>query len=315
MPARVRANFAKRTLRHAICNARFDANVGAAIPYSIEQCCDTTALGATSVMVGKVMVTVDEYSLVSIPLDLRSIGNHIGTATGFFYARNDKTFLVSNWHVFSGRHPDTGQPIDKNAAIPDQAILPLHLKGKVGQWRNGFIVQLNDQNGNPTWFQHPKGQDIDVAVWQLENLPEEFTTYEAVRPNETSNMALRVGMDVFIVGFPLGISKQGHLPIWKRGSVASEPDFPVENLPMILADTATKKGMSGSPVYVRSFGNVLFESGDFSVQPKIFTRFVGVYSGRYGGDDEFAAQLGRVWHKAVLDEVIDNAMQGTFELR
>lgn len=173
------------------------------------------------------MITIDEYSVVSIPLDLISNGKRISTATGFFYARNEKVFLVSNWHVFSGRNPIDGQAMDKNAAIPDQVVFPLHLKGKLGHWRDGVTIDLGNNSGNPTWFQHPNGQDVDVAVLPLEDPPVECILYCAVRPNENSNMALMVGMDVFIVGFPLGLSKQGIFPIWKRGSVASEPALPV----------------------------------------------------------------------------------------
>ncbi len=262
------------------------------------------------------MPTIDPYSLVSVPLDLHSNGKSIGPATGFFYARNDQKYFVSNWHVFSGRNPTNGQPINqKTGAVPDQIIFPLPIKGKPGEWCDRATIELRDKNGNATWLQHPNGQDFDVAVFRVHSLPEECTTYEAVRPNETSNMAIKPGMDVFIVGFPLGISKQGNFPIWKRGSVASEPDVPVENLPVILADTATMKGMSGSPVYVRSFGNAILENGGTDIKPQTYTRFIGVYSGSYGGEDELAAQLGRVWHKFVLDEVIDHATQGTFVLR
>jgi hypothetical protein len=33
----------------------------------------------------------------------------------------------------------------------------------------------------------------------------------------------RVGAEVFILDFPLGLALQGVLPIWKRGSIVSEP--------------------------------------------------------------------------------------------
>jgi hypothetical protein len=36
--------------------------------------------------------------------------------------------------------------------------------------------------------------------------------------------------------------------------------------------------------------------------------FVGIYSGRYTGDTQFDAQLGIVWKKSVIDEIIDGDM-------
>jgi hypothetical protein len=58
---------------------------------------------------------------------------------------------------------------------------------------------------------------------------------------------------VFILGFPKGIS-QGAFPIWKRGSIATEPLYGVTTIwaksgaPVILVDALTNDGMSGSPV-------------------------------------------------------------------
>ncbi|MEE9586776.1 MAG: serine protease [Hyphomicrobiaceae bacterium] len=261
------------------------------------------------------MPGVDEYSLVSIPLTLVSIGPSYSSATGFFYVRGNKIFWVSNWHVFSGRNPISGQPMKSNGSIPEKVVFPLHLKKKLGHWRNGVTVDLCNSSNRPAWLQHPKGQDIDVAVLPFSNLPDDCTFYEAVRPSETSDLLFVVGMDVFIVGFPLGLSKQDIIPVWKRGSVASEPALPADGLPLFLVDAATREGMSGSPVYARTFGNAPLEGGGTSMGGDVYTRFLGVYSGRYGADDEFAAQLGRVWHRSVLDEVIDQGTPGSYMLR
>jgi hypothetical protein len=46
-----------------------------------------------------------------------------------------------------------------------------------------------------------------------------------------------------------------------------------------------------------------------------FSRFVGVYSGRFKGADELEAQLGRVWHRTVIDEIIAGGVRGSYELR
>lgn len=205
--------------------------------------------------------------------------------------------------------------MDKNAAIPDQVVFPIHLKDKLGQWRDGTTINLGNNTGNSTWFQHSNGQDIDVAVLPIQDIPDDCIIYDAVRPDETSNMAFMVGMDVFILGFPKGLAKQGIVPVWKRGSVASEPALHVDSLPLFLVDTATRQGMSGSPVYVRTFGSALIEDGPNVLGGGTFTRFLGVYSGRYGADDELAAQLGRVWHRPILDEVIDNGVQGSYDIR
>ncbi|OYV31971.1 MAG: hypothetical protein B7Z81_13455 [Acidocella sp. 20-61-6] len=125
-------------------------------------------------------------------------------------------------------------------------------------------------------------------------------------------MSILIGSDIFILGFPLGFAITGLLPVWKRGSVATEIDFDVNGLPSFIIDTATREGMSGSPVIARQFGgytdtnhNVIMGSGPAN-------KFLGVYSGRYvGGIDE--AHLGIVWKAAVIDEIIDAPALGSFK--
>lgn len=61
-------------------------------------------------------------------------------------------------------------------------------------------------------------------------------------------MLLRVATDVFVLGYPKGISGGGEFPIWKRASIATEPDIQLGTLPKMLVDTATREGMLGAPV-------------------------------------------------------------------
>jgi hypothetical protein len=42
-------------------------------------------------------------------------------------------------------------------------------------------------------------------------------------------------------------------------------------------------------------------------------RFIGVYSGRLGAEDEFKAQLGLVWKESGLIELLDSAPPDTNE--
>ena len=128
-------------------------------------------------------------------------------------------------------------------------------------------------------------------------------------------MAFEIAMDVFIVGFPLGLTYQDVFPVWKRGSVATEPQLSINNLPVFLVDSTTRQGMSGSPVYLRTFGQCIHENGNVETTNGPTSRFVGVYSGRYGADDEEAAQLGRVWHQEVINEIIDGGVKGSYEIK
>ena len=260
------------------------------------------------------MVTLDEYSVTSIPLTLLCKGKPIGTATGFFYKSGAHHHLVSNWHVFSGRNTYTGQANRKDAAVPDALALVLH-GNRLGTYREGLSVPLEDGTGASLWRQHARGQDVDVAILPVGKISAEYTIYELPRMREAADMALKVAMDAFIIGFPKVITHQRVFPIWKRASVATEPNFSHDDRPVFLVDAASREGMSGAPVVLRSFGGYDTAQGGRIAGPGAFTRFVGIYSGRYGAEDELGAQLGRVWHRAVIDEVIEAGLPGAYELR
>ena len=141
----------------------------------------------------------------------------LAIATGFFYCSGGQDHLVSNWHVFSGRNTYTGQPSHKSAAVPDSFKAFFHVKGNLGQAREATVLLNHPTTGDPVWWQHPKGQDVDVAVLKLK-LPPEYESYALPRPKENSDMRLAVATDAFVLGYPKGIAHQRTLPIWKRGS-------------------------------------------------------------------------------------------------
>lgn len=261
------------------------------------------------------MQSIDEHSVTALPLKLLCKGAVIGTATGFFYVLNGHRYLVSNWHVFSGRNTYTGQAIRKDAALPDALRVVIHLSARIGAAQE-VDFRLYHQDGAPLWWQHMDGQDVDVAVLPcFDDLPQDYTAYDIPLKSDASDMAFKIGMDAYILGFPKGIASNQVLPIWKRASIASEPDLPHENRPVVLVDTATREGMSGAPVFLRTFGGYQSTSGNRRMMVGSSTRFIGIYSGRYGAEDEFAAQLGRVWLRENIDEVARHGVPGSYELR
>ena len=109
---------------------------------------------------------------------------------------------------------------------------------------------------------------------------------------QVSDMVLRVGQDVFVLGFPLGIMKTGVFPVWKRASIATEPDYPVNDIPCFLLDTATREGMSDAPVLQRVSAYDQRDGGSI-IAGAPMTQVVGISSGRYVGELG-EAQLGTV---------------------
>jgi hypothetical protein len=123
---------------------------------------------------------------------------------------------------------------------------------------------------------------------------------------------------VYVLGYPYDINGGKELPIWKRGSIATEPSINIDNLPKILIDTATRPGMSGSPVIYRRSGIIYKDdSMELSKDTIIGTisGFLGVYSGRINAKDTLEAQLGIVWKEEVIEEILKGEVFGTCEFQ
>ncbi|HXG71667.1 MAG TPA: trypsin-like peptidase domain-containing protein [Gemmatimonadaceae bacterium] len=244
----------------------------------------------------------DSLSRVPFPLYPRKGSTELAMGTGFLYDLDGQLYLLTARHNVTGRHAVTRVPLHSTAAIPDN--LGVALWKSEGPGWIGIQVDLYDSEGQPDWFEHPlHGDNVDAVAIEISlpagvrGFPINKEEFEAVPPAP--------GLDVFVLGYPKGISGGGLLPLWKRGSLASEPNIDIDELPKMLIDTATRQGMSGAPVVAQIVGYWLPEDATDASQTIIGRgrTLVGLYSGRIG-DDEFLAQLGTVWKIEALLEIM-----------
>tara|TARA_R110000787_G_scaffold102346_2_gene208365 strand:+ start:909 stop:1700 length:792 start_codon:yes stop_codon:yes gene_type:complete len=257
----------------------------------------------------------DYFSMMALPVKLYQDVNYLGPATAFCYEYNGNNYLVSNWHVFSGRNPDTGQPLSSTGAIPSKICILMH-GIEPGSYYDEVSFELYGKNEEALWLQHQDGQTIDIAAINISELFAGPKLYFAnAHEHLKDRLTLRVTDEVFITGFPRGLTKQGIFPVWKRGTIAAEPNILVDGSDAtFLVDTATREGMSGSPVFKRmnkEFTDYRDDSGTTKVN---ITHLIGVYSGRFGGDDGLSAQLGRVWKTDKIREVLWHPSLGSYEI-
>jgi hypothetical protein len=160
------------------------------------------------------------------------------------------------------------------------------------------------RNDNPLWLVH-SAKKVDVIVIPLPFLDHDpnINLYP-LNTLSNQNLSIQIGMDVFILGYPFGPEMPG-FPVWKRGSIASEPDLVRLAGDYLLVDSASRPGMSGAPVIRRTWGVHPVEGGNvITSNDAPYTRFIGVYSGRRHTKDPSDAQIGMVWHSALVDEII-----------
>lgn len=117
---------------------------------------------------------------------------------------------------------------------------------------------------------------------------------------------LTVSEDLFILGYPKGIIDWTFQPLWKRATVATVPQMGWERQKKFLVDCASREGMSGAPVINFSRNGQFQVGGTTFLGGEPSTVFHGIYVGRVGATVEFEAQIGTVWRRAIIDEIIDS---------
>ncbi|GAB4524720.1 MAG: hypothetical protein Tsb0019_26750 [Roseibium sp.] len=172
---------------------------------------------------------------------------HLTNATGFYFERGERLFLVTNRHVV----------IDEdNGHLPDRIEIELHNNPDNLAESIGLSMPLY-QNAGRLWRQ---GQDtaggIDVAVLEVDRraLPENLL-YRAFRPEHLGDPQdhVEVGSSVLVVGFPLGFHDTlHHMPVVRQAVIASSFGFRFQGMGYFLTDARTHRGTSGAPVVMRA---------------------------------------------------------------
>jgi len=240
-------------------------------------------------------LVVDPLSVIPLFLECYADQLRLATGTGFVVQKSNDIYLVTNWHILSGRDSITHQPSSPTGLTPDRLAIWHHIKGKLGTWGQVF-VPLRKSDGSASWLELQKDNKImDVALLHL-SIHAEVQTYPLDLALADTDLVLAPSEPVSIVGFPFGLSSggSGRFAIWKTGHIASDLDIDYSRLPVFLIDSTTKPGMSGSPVVACRIG--MHRSSEGISMGGEATRFLGVYSGRIHGESD----IGMVWKPEVI---------------
>ena len=245
-------------------------------------------------------------SLTAVEINLIALGHPLSRASGFFVRLLDQLWLVSNFHVFSGRHAETDRCLSGSLAKPTEIkirFLPTQSEKEEIKIFNYdvFTYSLYDHN-KPLWYMHQLGSEIDVGALHIASAKsiKDARPFAIDRSNGDTRVlinramrGLRPGSEVFVVGYPDNFETEGMLPIWKRGTIASEPLVIGDNARPLLIDCATRSGLSGSPVYVRHTDD-----------GKSFLLPIGVYASRKPRSDKFDSEVGTVFPFPFIENVL-----------
>ena len=229
----------------------------------------------------------------------------LASGTCFFVMSADGPVLVTNRHNFTGRDNITNQALHKAGGIPDHAIVTLHAPEEI----HYHIDLANHENSEePSWVEHPTlGAQADIVALPVKEMSNIIGEHNSVSLHSVSSQGnwhrWDVGSELQVIGFPYG-QIGAPFPIWSKGFMASEPDVDVAGLPIFLIDCRSRPGQSGSPVWARfRKGDIVTHKGQDYQAKQTVNYFLGVYSGRLRDDSD----LGLVWKRSCIEELVNHA--------
>lgn len=189
---------------------------------------------------------IEPLLLTAARIDTFSGTRGLTSASGFFFARDERLYLVTSRHVV----------IDEPTAhFPDRIEIELHTDAVNLTQSTGLSVLLY-ADGQSVWRQGRDSRgEIDVAVIELDRtaLPVD-AVLQAYSPGHLQDALgeVEVGSLALVVGFPLGFhDRVHHLPVVRQAIIASAFGIRFQGHGYFLTDARTHRGTSGAPVVMR----------------------------------------------------------------
>ena len=172
---------------------------------------------------------------------------HLTNASGFFFQREERLFLVTSRHVV------TDEP---SKHFPNRIEIEVHTDPENLAESTGLSIMLY-QDGKSVWREGIDGSGpVDIAVVEIDRtaLPAS-ALYRAFTPDHLvpAQSHVEIGSTLLVVGFPLGFHDTlHHLPVVRHAVIASSFGLRFQGEGYFLTDARTHRGTSGAPVVMRS---------------------------------------------------------------
>ena len=167
-------------------------------------------------------------------------------ASGFFFARGERLFLVTSRHVLLDA---------PSKHFPDRIEIELHTDPDNLAQSTGFSIPLY-RSRQSIWRQgRDSAGEVDVAAIEIERdaLPP-TAVYHAFTPGHLDGQEdpIEVGTSLLVIGFPLGFHDTlHHMPVVRHAVLASSFGLRFKGHGYFLTDARTHRGTSGAPVVMR----------------------------------------------------------------
>jgi hypothetical protein len=236
---------------------------------------------------------IESLLLAVTRVSTMSGGQPLTGATGFFFERDGRLFLVTSRHVVIE---------EASNHRPDQLTIELHVDGQ----NIGNVIQWSIPlyGGNQTLWRQcvDSGGSVDVVAVEIHRpaLPETVLLAPFTPEHLVAELdQIEVGTAVLIVGFPLGFHDNlHHLPVARHAGIASAFGIRFQGKGYFLTDARMHRGTSGAPVVARV-------TTDRSGRGDLAWTLLGVHSARMDVanrdiDEDERLNLNCAWYADVL---------------
>ncbi|THF62701.1 S1 family peptidase [Pseudothauera rhizosphaerae] len=190
---------------------------------------------------------LESILLSTVPVGTFRGNTGLTNASGFFFLRDERLFLVTSRHVLQD---------EPSGHFPDRLEIEVHTDPNDFGQSTGFSIPLF-HDGLSLWLHgQDSAGDVDVAAIEIDRraLPANavFRAFTPAHLPEDFRL-IEVGTSVLVVGFPLGFHDTlHHLPVVRQAVIASSFGLRFQGQGYFLTDARTHRGTSGAPVVMRA---------------------------------------------------------------
>lgn len=268
-------------------------------------------------------MAIDHLSLSTTPIILRNNDDVVSQGTGFLFLRERENeqalFLVTNYHVLTGSSPEK-----KEAPKGNNIEWFFHTDKNDSSKLKTIRFPLFNKEGTPLWLTSATCPEADLAVIPIPHALAQDCDIRCISEkwSTESDLVVRPTTTGTLVGYPYGFyDKKNSLPVWKTGSIASEPEVDFDGKPYFLLDISAFPGMSGSPAFAIAYGT--YESTSGATKVGGVRKFLGIYASmqmlnkqmyleqlvhsdpKLGVKDQESLELGHVWKADLIIELVN----------
>lgn len=223
------------------------------------------------------MASIDPIYISTTFIERTNGTKSAGSATGFFFIKDDQIYLITNKHVIYEE-----KFADKDAKSEVDAFKLLLHTDKNNTTSNAVYDLSLFQNEKPVWFEHPN-TEVDVVAIPL-SIDRQRYVITVVDETALDSTNIVINFEkIFVMGYPYGwFDRTNNLPVTRIGHLSSPFNVPFSGKPIMLGDVETHRGMSGGPVFMELHDYVVMGENNSRTKQLGATKrlLVGVHSGQ-----------------------------------